>query len=35
MNAVSHLDVAPTIAKLPGIEFPMADGRVLTEILAK
>jgi predicted AlkP superfamily pyrophosphatase or phosphodiesterase len=35
LKTISNLDVTPTIAKLLGIEFPTADGRVLTEVLAK
>lgn len=34
LKTVSNLDVAPTIAKLLGVELPTAEGRVLTEILS-
>lgn len=30
---ISNLDVAPTVARLLGLEIPKAEGRVLTEIL--
>lgn len=33
LDKISNLDVAPTIAKLLGVELPTAEGRVLTEIL--
>lgn len=33
LDRMSNLDVAPTLAKLMGLEFPEVDGRVLTEIL--
>ena len=35
LNEISNTDVAPTIAKLLGIEMKNVDGKVLTEILAK
>ncbi len=33
LKTISNLDVAPTIAKLLGVELPTSEGRVLTEIL--
>ena len=33
LERMANLDVAPTMAKLMGIEMPGTDGRVLTEIL--
>lgn len=33
LSTVRNIDVAPTIARLLGIPFPSADGRVLTEAL--
>ncbi len=33
VDRVRNLDVAPTLAKLMGLEFPEVDGRVLDEIL--
>ncbi len=35
LDRVRNLDVAPTLAKLMGLEFPEIDGRVLEEILAE
>jgi len=35
LDRISNTDVAPTIAKLLGLTLPDADGRVLSEILAK
>jgi hypothetical protein len=32
---MKNIDVTPTMAKLLGIPFPDADGRVLKEALAK
>ena len=34
VNAIENVDVAPTIARLLGLQLDGADGRVLTEILA-
>jgi predicted AlkP superfamily pyrophosphatase or phosphodiesterase len=34
LNAIENVDVAPTIARLLGLELDGADGRVLTELLA-
>jgi predicted AlkP superfamily pyrophosphatase or phosphodiesterase len=34
LDAIDNLDVAPTIARLLGLELPSAEGRVLEEILA-
>lgn len=34
LEVIRNIDVAPTIAKLLGFEFPSAEGRVLTEALA-
>ncbi|HEY5313875.1 MAG TPA: ectonucleotide pyrophosphatase/phosphodiesterase [Pirellulales bacterium] len=34
LDTVSNLDVAPTIAKLLGIELPTAQGKVMTDALA-
>jgi hypothetical protein len=31
---MSNLDIAPTAARLLGVQLPGAQGRVLTEILA-
>lgn len=33
LDRIRNLDVAPTLAKLMGLEFPDVDGRVLEEIL--
>jgi predicted AlkP superfamily pyrophosphatase or phosphodiesterase len=33
LSRVANLDVAPTIARLLGLQIPRAEGRVLTEIL--
>jgi predicted AlkP superfamily pyrophosphatase or phosphodiesterase len=35
LRRVANLDVAPTIARLLGLEIPRPEGRVLTEILAE
>ncbi len=35
LSRVANLDVAPTIARLLGLEIPQAEGRVLTEILGE
>ncbi len=35
LDRVRNLDVAPTLAKLMGLEFPEVDGRVLEEILGE
>jgi hypothetical protein len=34
VDGVSMLDVAPTVARLLGLDLPGADGRALTEALA-
>ena len=34
LSAIENVDVAPTIARLLGLELDGADGRVLTELLA-
>jgi predicted AlkP superfamily pyrophosphatase or phosphodiesterase len=34
VNAIENVDVAPTLARLLGLQLDGADGRVLTEILA-
>ena len=33
LEEISNTDVAPTIAKILGVDMPSADGRALTEIL--
>jgi arylsulfatase A-like enzyme len=33
LNTIENIDVAPTIARLLRLQFPSAEGRVLTEIL--
>lgn len=33
LDRIRNLDVAPTLARLMGLEFPETDGRVLEEIL--
>lgn len=35
LTTIDNIDVAPTIARLLGVPLPSAEGRVLTEILAK
>lgn len=35
IDAMSNLDVAPTMAKLLGVDLPNVDGRVLAELLEK
>jgi predicted AlkP superfamily pyrophosphatase or phosphodiesterase len=35
LKTIDNIDVAPTIAKLLGVSLPSAEGRVLTEILAR
>ena len=35
LDRMANLDVAPTIAKILGLNLPNPDGRVLDEVLAK
>jgi predicted AlkP superfamily pyrophosphatase or phosphodiesterase len=35
IGIIDNIDVAPTIAKLLGLDLPQPDGKVLTEILAR
>ena len=35
LKTISNLDVAPTIARLLGVEMPKAEGRMLKEVLAE
>ncbi len=35
LDRIRNLDVAPTLARLMGLEFPETDGRVVEEILAE
>jgi predicted AlkP superfamily pyrophosphatase or phosphodiesterase len=35
LGEINNVDVAPTIAKILGLDMPGVDGKPLTEILAK
>ena len=33
LPVIENIDVAPTVARILGLELPSTDGRVLTEVL--